>query len=275
MSKQNMRASVRKRIEKKGLYAIVKSGLSPMVMGAIVLGAALIAICAIWFLFLSNYAIGDDDFAYEMVFLVIVGALLIIHGGLQVVIDKRSIGARKEGMALLTDHYKRPLEEILQEIEAEIKTADEIPATNGGGFINRLSGTERVGYFTKNWYIAPRFERFVKYTDIITVVEAGEKGVEAKGTYIIPTHGDILWDMFGKRENRDRLFGIIQVANPYMLSPHDTIELNGQAIGIYQAIDRVTSDTPLVEDSKTMKAERAIVLKAMNHAFSNKQAMKQ
>ena len=216
MSKFKMKKNIRRKIEEKGLYALTTETQNriPLIMimvGIIILGGG------IPYLLLgepSNHDFMDDEFLFPAVLIGVFGLALLLLGICHSLIHKNKVTERLEGLQLLTDFYDLSSQEILKEITDEIRnTQSEISATESAGFFGMLlSGAGTPGYFTKNWYIAPDFKRFVKLTDIMTVV-----GIMEVGTFVVPNHGDIILDMFGGNPNWGKCWDLISQVNPHLL----------------------------------------------------------
>jgi len=240
LSAFTMSAKVRKRIERDGLYAIVTGKQSPVSKIALVVG--LIALLLAGALYLFGSAISDNlpgDLHY---ILGIIGIILTLYGLFKVLTSKSSLKHRAEGLQYLEYYYGRKAEDILKEIDEQVrKYPGNIPATQSNG------------YFTQNWYIAPNFQRFVNLSDIACVV-----GIMGTGTFIIPTHGKMIDEMFGGNPNWGKLFDIIETANPHLLSHDDYINLGGENIQIHTAMSKATSLTSAIK-GKTNFGEDDII----------------
>ena len=267
MTRFKMSAKVRKQIEKRGLYAIVTERMSPVPKLCLILGVLALLVGLIW-LVVANYPTDSDEFMEIAAFLGIPGVLLFLNGLFDLILSRRKVDARKKGLDLLEKQYGRAAKEILGEIDQQIRLyKGEIPATKG-------FDAKKRGYFTKDWYIAPEFTRFVLLKDIACVASMDTektKALAARGTYIITTmrEDDAINDHFGGPSDWGVLFDTVKQANPHVLSHNDEIDLHGEETTIFDALRLVTSDMPLAEDSKTLTGQRREVMDIIIKRFLN------
>jgi len=264
MSEFSMSKSMRNQIEKKGLYNVVMKKQSNLTIIMMAIGAV-ITVSGIFYLIFSgvaDYGFDSDEFIFTAVGFGILGLVPLLNGFFSRVINKRKEKSRIIGLGRLEFQEKRSAAVILEEITEEIKNNDgKISASENMGFFSSTT----PAYFTKNWYIAPDFERFIKYTDIVTVV-----GIMKKGTFVVSTHGDVIYDMFGGNPNWGKLFDIIKNKNPHVMY-HDEIIIVGELEkDIHTLINEVTSSTPLIHDGEELRKKREKVVEILVETFEQK-----
>ena len=237
----SMSSQARKHIESKGLYALVMETKSPMSKVFLVIGAIVILVAAALAFFGTNIIAGIET--DDVIAVAVLGLVLLLLGPLIGVIKRKSSVTRKAGLSLMEQYYGESADVILKKIDGEVRS-----------YPGHIPATQNKGYFTQNWYVAPNFWRFVELSDIACVI-----GIMGKGTFVIPTHGDEIDDMFGGNPNWGMLFHIIETANPHVLSHDDYIILDGKQVQIYDAVDAVISSMTKAGQEKKRKVFDAIV----------------
>jgi len=264
MSKFQMSSKVRKRIEEKGLYAIVTAPKSPIPRICLILGLVILIVGSVYVFFgpPSNYPMDSDEFLNPALIFGIPGIFLFLNGILDFVMTSDSLKSRSEGMKLLEEHYGESAQIILKGIDDEVRAyPGDIPA----GDLMAVKTAFKSGYFLSTWYIAPDLSRFIKLEDIVCVV-----GIMGAGTYIIPNHGDVVFEMFGANPNWGKLFGIIEKANPNVLHHDDVITFKGKRADIHSIFKPVTSSIPAHEQSKAVTKLRREIMDVIIDEYNNR-----
>jgi len=249
-----MNSKVRKKIEEKGLYAIIMKPKSPIHKICIFLGLVILIVGGAYLFFgpPSNHPMNSDAFLNPLILFGLPGIFLILNGILNIWFSLSASKSRLEGLSILEKHYGRIAQTILKEIDDEVRNySGNIPS----GDRMAVQTVFKSGYFLSNWYIAPNLSRFIKLEDIVCVV-----GIMGAGTYVIPNHGDVVFEMFGVNPNWGKLFGIIKEANPNVLSHDDMITYDGQDVTIHSVFKSVASGTPAFEQSKAITKLRREIM---------------